>query len=115
MYPRIGLRFLSLIAGRGLVYFMFLKSVFLALKQKIDRGPTQSDNAKVRIADPEGIVMNCFPFTTYVIGAVTSRDPVLIFHRFFPVAASNAMKYPSSSPENTKPPDVDSVPPQGGW
>src|SRR5277367_2795245 len=48
------------------------------------------------------------------MGAETIRLPVLSFHKFFPVRASSAIRYPSSSPAKISPPAVERVPAQGG-
>jgi hypothetical protein len=72
-----------------------------------------SPSANAIITAPDGIATYCLPPTIYVIAELTSRLPVLNFHKFFPLFASNAIRYPSSSQAKISPPAVDSVPAQG--
>jgi AbrB family looped-hinge helix DNA binding protein len=49
-------------------------------------------NANVSSTPPDGMVTYWRPSTMYVMGAVLMAEPVLTFHRFFPLFASKAMK-----------------------
>src|SRR5208337_1250063 len=59
---------------------------------------------------PAAIATYSLPFTAKAIGAAYTAPPIWKCHSALPVAASSAMKFPSASPVNTRPPAVDSTP-----
>src|SRR5262249_2293346 len=71
-------------------------------------------NPKTNSADPAGIATNCLPSTAKDMGLDRIAAPSCKSQSGLPFSASNAKKFPSSVPPNTRPPAVDRRPAIGG-
>src|SRR5260370_1172867 len=74
----------------------------------IDCAGSNSPNEKMAV--PDAIATYCLPSTAYEIGDAVSFSPVWKCQRCFPFRPSSPTRCPSSSPKNTTPPAVDTVP-----
>src|SRR5215475_4089590 len=61
-------------------------------------------NPKTNSADPAGIATNCLPSTAKDMGLDRIAAPSCKSQSGLPFSASNAKKFPSSVPPNTRPP-----------
>ena len=93
-------------------YFVVYPESHLAHGSRASLRALQCGSAKVKMSLCAAIATYWTPSTAKVIGEATNFWPVLKCHNGRPVAASTASKDSASSPKNTSPPAVVSVPPQ---